>query len=1132
HAEESVKGVRDRAVTRWNECLAELPPDGRGEALGQAAEELGDATKETLTFLEDLSLADAVRGLETLEDDVETCRQAVDQHGPPDARKLRKRLKRHGRMIAGELQERRLAWRMESLFGRWFVAALERLILVLLLLFVVMLIVEGPLLEYEAARAAAAGAGSGPGVVAAVFAWSDLAICAVFFFEFSLKWVLARRKWLYFRRNWFTGLLPSIPFGFIAYAATKWAIAEKVEGLLLLRFGRYARLPRMARWLRIARPVLRAMRVLAFVIKASDRLVRQLTPVLNRNLVFFERAAVAVAEPEYRTKLSALHERFYYRAAETIHWLPPSAQFNLVKARIGDLTAMLGSPLVGPPVPAAAVGGPTSRDVPVEQLVGRLLSATPAVISDRIGRTLAQSVARWCKALDVFAVRRLPLVRDLVSAGRLPSPYDTTARVANRLGLLLERRMDRVYWFADLYGTVTPPQLLDSVGEYLVKATRRPVVRLGMFTVAFFFVSALPGWLGIPGLSGLADKLGTLVKALLVLVGICAVPLGIGAWFRWKASEASDFYRRVAAAQFITATRQFKRKLAEDQHAVFHRRVIAPEQALADRAEHTGAEPSGSAPAAVGRLWEEYLEGPPFHPSDTVTSSQLLGNLALISLRETRLPVGRRRKKRLRQLDLANARPSLRGPYLWFRFISGSLAHHTAKLVESYNAFVLPLSRAATAEDWEIESYAGWLSQRLSQPVEQLDLPRPFRERLDALAAAADRAECGPKRPDRWFQGNDFTAVHFLSADSTVEADVRRRYGDLLADLMRRDRRDNIRRVFRTYPFHRWPKERRTFNFLPFYERHLAGGRVLLLPLKALVWTVFFWFRMVRFTWGLVGEVRDPKVRELSSVEDPDPFEVARRKIHRMRKPLYLECLQTRADFDPEYLGIVPPGVSSVARESAVVQIEEDLARIAAEPAVRLRFREMANRRRRQILEFRRWLDRFGADGFSSESLRAMAIAYTIDYRGARTRLEAARLLEEAFRQAIDERSQPRSVRTMPRPSLRSLWCGMRTRRKLSRLFGQSMFADFDRRQRAVCRRCLRRRRGPLLAALKQLTRRRAGTDPAADARRELAGVGRDPATWSRQLVVLRAVQTLSVLDLETYCKLVYEVGEYDADGR
>jgi hypothetical protein len=52
-----------------------------------------------------------------------------------------------------------------------------------------------------------------------------------------------------------------------------------------------------------------------------------------------------------------------------------------------------------------------------------------------------------------------------------------------------------------------------------------------------------------------------------------------------------------------------------------------------------------------------------------------------------------------------------------------------------------------------------------------------------------------------------------------------------------------------------------------------------------------------------------------------------------------------------------------------------------------------------------------------------------------------------------------------------------------------------------------------------------------AEAKQVLAAVGRDPDTWSRELVTLRAVQTLSLLDLKIYCDLVAELGEYGAQG-
>jgi len=130
-----------------------------------------------------------------------------------------------------------------------------------------------------------------------------------------------------------------------------------------------------------------------------------------------------------------------------------------------------------------------------------------------------------------------------------------------------------------------------------------------------------------------------------------------------------------------------------------------------------------------------------------------------------------------------------------------------------------------------------------------------------------------------------------------------------------------------------------------------------------------------------IREVLHPSVGDVSSSVASDPFEVARRKIHRMRKPLFMECLRMRADFDPEYLGIVPPGPNRGVREAEVVQIEEDLALIGAEPSVRREFRDLASRRRRQMLDFRRLLCELGIEAYSAEAMRAMAIAYAIDYQ-------------------------------------------------------------------------------------------------------------------------------------------------------
>ncbi|MBN2473831.1 MAG: hypothetical protein JXB62_04445 [Pirellulales bacterium] len=1163
--ERAVEDYRRNATRGWVGSLVELPPEQRHAALQQAVTELADVSSEALTFLEDLPLGEAVCSLQILADDTATCGKTLDDHGGSELRSLRSRLRRQTKAVAAELQERRLAWRMERLFGHRAVAMLERLILFLLVLFVGMLVVEEPLIQYERTHWPASS------LVEGGFAWLDLGICLVFLAEFSLKLWLARPRSLYFRRNWITGLLPAIPVGFVAYITHPDRVNVEVAGELfvLLRGLRYLRLPQMARWLRIARPVLRLARLAAFSVQASDRLIRRIGPLLNRNLVLFERAAIHVQLPPHRTALAALRERFRYRASEVLDVLSPSARERLVRTRIEDLTAMLSAPGVSSVVPATAVQTSLAREIPMERVIAWLLAATSASVSQRVGRSLAQSVARWCQAMDVFAVRRLPVVRDLVAAGQRRSPYGTTAEVANRIGSLLQYWVDRVYWIADLYGTLTAPQLVDSLGDWMVKGTARPARRLLTMGLAFLIVTSLAGLLPLPQLNMLTDRMERLIGTPLIALGLlCLVPLLVGLWFRQIAGEATDFCSQVAEAQFITATKKLKRRFAKRHHAVLYSRVIAPELAMAaageaprataddvaqaaaqataqaaaqatasrDRSEPRAApleEGIGECPAdplraAVELLFDDYLDGAPFHRSDTRTTTQLLGNLTLVSLRETRLRYGRRERKRLRRLDLANTRAWLRGPYLWFHFISRSLAQQTAKLVVDYNAHAVPLDRAATAEDRQIRRHVGWLCRRWNKPADQLGLPLPLAVRMNSTAWP-NGPEAGDEgnRHSREFHGNDFTAVHFLSADPAVEDDIRARYGDAVADLMRRDRRDNVCRVFRTYPFYRWPKPQRTFNPLVLHSRYLAGGRVFLLPFRALWWTAQAVAYAARLLGSFVREVLNPTVGDLDAVADPDPFAVAVRKIHRMRKPVFLECLRMRADFDPEYLGVSLPGSAAYARRATAVPIEDDLARIDADPGIRREFRHLASQRHRQMLEFRRLLTRIDAAEQPPESLRAMAIAYTIDCENVRSRWEATRELKRAFHGGTADSDASGSGRG-PAAAIRAWWCRWRYARRLKALFRQPAFADFHAAQRRTCRRLLCRRRGPLLKALQQLTREKDPADPLEEARRVLLAVARDPATWSRQLVVLRAVQTLSVLDLLTYCDLVAELGEYD----
>lgn len=1142
---QAVLDRREKAARAWRDSLASVPKPTRVALLREAAEDLADRASEAMTFLEEQPTAAAVKTLELVRDDMERCLAALGEVPSHALGSVRRTLRRRRRALDGELQERRLAWRLERLLGRRGARALEKLMLLLLLVFMLMLSVEGPLLRHEAARQGLTLQTMTHSRVEAIFAWLDLGICAAFLAEFALKLVLAQGKWLYVRRNWLTGLLPAIPVGFLAYATHHLVLAIEGEWVVAIRAFRYLRLSRVAEWLRVARPMLRLVRLVGFVLWASDRLVRRMSPLLNRNVVLFERAAVEEVRAPYQTALESLRERFWHLAAD-MEELEAATRLAVVHARVADLEAKLRAPA------AALARVPTdgelpTREIALEEVIVQLLSATPASVAERFGRGLARSIAQWCRAFDVFGVRRLPVIRDLVAAGRLADPYEAAARAANRIGLLGRGLLERVYWFADLYGTVTAPQLVDSIGEWMVRGTARPARRFLLFGTLFVLLSHLLLRLPHPAfLDYLAAFVNRVLGTPLVVLGtICLVPLLVGLWFRQIAGEASDFYTKVAEAQFLSAAKRMKRRLAQRWHAVWVQRVLGPEADLAG-AEKTS---SDTLRVTVERLWEDYLDGAPLHRSDTRVTTQLLGNLDLLSLYHSRLRYGRRQRKALRRLDLSAARGSLRGPYLWFHFISRSLTQQTAKLVVDYNTFAIPLERVDRASAEEVRAYAAWLSRRARCPIEALELPLAVRARLEASGAERGQ-QAGASDMRLGFQGSDFTALHFLSDDPDLDADICRRYGPWVAELMQRDRRDNIRRVFRAYPLHHRPKDQRTFNPLVFYQQHLAGGWVLLFPVKVGWWLAVLGWRGLRLVAHKVGEVLRPPAAEVSELPEDEPLAVAIRKVHRMRKPVFLQCLYLRAEFDPEYLGALLPGCPGLA--GPAVPVDEDLNLIAAEPPLRSQLARLAAQRRRQVLDLRYWLRRLGLENHPPESLRAMALAYIVDHGRVRATLESARLLERAWgpvHAAETARFPPPSGMSALPARGKTLTSRAASLAEALANAGDVLFGLFRFRRRRFAKQaqrvlgypwlrvpprgCHRHwvrqawKRPELRKAVQRLAQTAPGADPLDEVRQTLQSVARDPATWTRQLVVLRAVQTLSVLDLQLYCDLVARLGRY-----
>ncbi len=215
-----------------------------------------------MTALDDLSPDKAARQLDDAVTLVRWYLNDVDPKRSASSNRIRKMLKR----LRAELQERRLNARLEQKFGRRAVAFSERLIFVLICLVLGLMTIEWTVqLSPQTLR---------------WFVILDTAACVVFLLEFSIKLSMAEGRGRWFVRHMFVDLIPSIPVGLLT--------SGFVDSGDLIRAGRvlrYARLPRLVRYIRVLRPVIRFVRALGLMARGLDRLVRRYSHILNLNVI-------------------------------------------------------------------------------------------------------------------------------------------------------------------------------------------------------------------------------------------------------------------------------------------------------------------------------------------------------------------------------------------------------------------------------------------------------------------------------------------------------------------------------------------------------------------------------------------------------------------------------------------------------------------------------------------------------------------------------------------------------------------------------------------------------------------------------------------------------------------------------
>jgi hypothetical protein len=1020
-----------------------------------------------------------------------------------ERRDERRRLLRAARRLRDAADERLLTARLERRFGARRVASWSRLVVGAIFVVLGLLLVEllVPL--------------GHDGLLAVV--GLDLCASGLLLADFGVRLAHAPRRGRWFLRHVWLDLLPSIPLAWLGLAHV---------GGEPLRAGTsltWIELPRFARVLRVVLPLLRALRVVGFLTRGADRLLRTYAPLIDRDVILHptrdeRRAAAARGTPD--ADLGTFEAAWEALLVAT----PAAGRAAVSRARLVGLAS------VAPPSrPASLPFGPR-REMTAEALLDALARATPVSVAARLPPELLARAARGLRLLASWPLCWTPFVRRYVP--RLAPGADdahVVAAGAHAAGRELARHHRRWLWFADLYGTLTPAEFVDRLGTTMMRVSIRPATRLTFFGGFYLLALLLFVVLGGSLLRGVIGWLRPVVETpLLVLGGVCFAFLGVGWWLRRVASRSTAFFESLSAARFLELLETIKaRTLARDAE-VLERRVLALERGTRDRQGGTGGGLLGrvrawlvdprAAPSAartsdpVGRvalLWRDGLDGALFLESDARTARQLVGNPVLATLRARSPRVDAAERRRLAWLDFDHPPSSLRGPHLWFSFLAQAVVQTVGRLIADYNRAVLPTAERERASPAERARHDAWLASHRGP------------------SAAAGAEETVGERGD---VAGDFLALHFLDDDPARDAEVLERYGPEVLERLREDRRFVLRRIFGTYPLHLRPRADRVLNLRAFGEAWFGGGRALLLPLR-LAWRALgLTLTSLRWTMRAVGEVLSPRLRRTADEAAQADFATALRKIDRVRGPLADACLWLRARLDAAYLGLAPLGAPPPEPPAgdAPAPVDQDLAFLGGRGALS---EQVAGERARARADLAR-LQRHVAGGLlvrvaealgsasppsGAAQLEALTAAYRMDLDHVRTLLSAVDLLAEAALGADQH-------------ALASRWPLFRL--GLWRAFRRHVAAHppRDRAARRALWRVVAHDVAGAGRALRVLDRM-GGAGAQAEGERRLAEILRHPGRVGEMLLTTRAVQTLSLLDILHYREHVYRVGGYAEAG-
>ena len=802
-------------------------------------------------------------------------------------------------------------------------------------------------------------------------------------------------------------------------------------------------------------------------------------------------------------------------------------------------------------------------EIHLEEVIQGFLDCDVPTVVSHFGYDGTKRIARWLRFLDVPLIRSLPVIRRLVPAGRIPDHPEAVAAAVRATGRVLQDVLGGLKFWGDLAGVTTGPQVLDRLASTIIAATKRPAARLLMFGGMFLFLKGLVAFLvqvfelqeGYfeAAFRFLAKVLGT---PLLILGSICLVFLLTGKWFKKIAGEALDVYLRTADAHFYSLLKLWKVKRGEKNLRSLYRSVFLPEVDIRPGGEapeenwlqflcrpfafeHSLTQDQGEKVDErfvcfradrdlVTLLYRDFLDGgrgPILQRLDDKTSVQLLGNLVVQEIRVQTLGLTKKELRKLEWLDLAKDRILTLGPYFWFRFITESLAIEAAKLVMEYNTSCIPLAERELAS---------------SERLERLDRFLALREgRWDR--AAEQRSARAMQRLGEPLTTQYFSALDFLTVDRERQENIRKQFGDQVLGAVRTDRKGLIREIFGTRPYHLLPRAERVFNPYVLYQRYLSGARVFLLPF---VMTSKVVYMGVKQLIRVVEEVLGKEQKIESHLPRTAGFDVAIRKLNRMRKPFFMEALKLRAAIDVDYLGLRLPGQK---KRQDGPSFEQDLDFIGALEAERRpieklrasalkdlrRFRNFLTEHGWMAANLRQFLDSLDPSGdlweHRAEVVRAMVTAFITDHASLRSRLTSPEYVREFIEKACREtvifrRAVVRFFKGLFRSCLPVGW----RRRAMLKEYLERVpeFKQLSPRLRSKASRAFLSAPAEteriLSMALEQARKEGNRKDAVLE---ELRRVAMDYPSWTRKVITVRAVQAITILDIKSYRDLISGLG-------